>query len=142
MVISTPKHWGKPVWQSLHYISFAFPEKPTMAEQAAARNLVYSLGQTMPCNECKKHWNLYIKQKPPQVYNRMAFATWVFDAHNAVNKRVGKTTKSWKYAQRKYDPTMKSHRAFIRATRDIGLVAIFVACIIGGTIWLERRCAQ
>ncbi len=46
---------------------------------------------SIPYCRCKEHWLHYLAQHPPDWSN---WFSWTVDAHNEVNKRLGKTTVS------------------------------------------------
>lgn len=48
----------------------------------------------IPCGDCRMHWRALLKQVPPQYGN---WLIWSVEAHNIVNKRLGKP--QWTLAQ-------------------------------------------
>jgi Erv1 / Alr family len=44
----------------------------------------------IPCGECKLHWRRHIKQAPADFSSAEALFEWTVEAHNGVNRRLGK----------------------------------------------------
>lgn len=44
----------------------------------------------VPCGECRGHWQELLTTMPPDYSSPAAFWRWSVDAHNAVNRRIGK----------------------------------------------------
>lgn len=51
-----PNWWGHHVWESLHFITLGYPEhSPSPVTRQAARNMLLSLRQLLPCSLCRQH---------------------------------------------------------------------------------------
>jgi len=82
--------WGPTWWRFLHSVSATYPCAPSAAERRAARRLVESVAALLPCPRCKTHFQALLKRTPADVSGRRALATWMWAAHNDVNRRLGK----------------------------------------------------
>jgi len=78
----------------MHTAAAWYPEKPSSFEQQAASNLVQSLAALYPCTHCVEDFREAVKESPPRVESRSAFATWLCQQHNLVNKKLGKV-RQW-----------------------------------------------
>lgn len=85
-----PAMWGKHLWVFLHAMSVAYPNQPDTPTMASCRQFIYALRHLLPCSMCRLHFETLLKTHPPQVQCRQDLKQWVLDAHNSVNKRLGK----------------------------------------------------
>jgi len=88
------KLWGPLGWMTLHSVSLIYPEKPTPEEQKLASKFLDLFANTISCPTCKSHFKnmyaIYLTIHPKFLNSRQSFATFVFRAHNTVNKRLDK----------------------------------------------------
>lgn len=91
--------WGPKAWGFLHAVTFRYPEEnASKQKRVSAYQLLVSLEQLLPCERCRKHFVAYMKDPSTGIngtlsrhlQNRLSFATWVVNLHNAVNERLGK----------------------------------------------------
>lgn len=122
----------------MHFASFRFPESPTMQQSAAAARWIEDLAHMLPCPTCAEHWTEYVSQNPPSAFNRRTLSRYVFDAHNAVNRRIGKRQLSWETARRMYAPEYTKRRSMIRAATHVGVVLAGVCLIVAGVVFVDR----
>eukprot|EP00439_Symbiodinium_sp_Y106_P035975 s336_g4.t1 len=100
---------GRRTWFLLHTLAARYPDEPSEADAAAARGLIASLGQHYPCPICKQHLQdrvvpgqgllvqetlLHPALGPVDTSNRVAFARWMCQLHNAVNKKLGRADET------------------------------------------------
>ena len=50
------------------------------------------LTRMYPCGECARHFRELVAASPPTVRSRADFSRWMCEAHNTVNRRLGKPT--------------------------------------------------
>lgn len=87
LVIAGRKHW-----KELHEYAMAYPDDPTLGDQAAAQNFLESWRSRIPqygCS-CKKHFASIEASRPVDLSSKDAFYGWTVAAHNDVNIRLGK----------------------------------------------------
>ena len=101
-VKSDGKDWGRDLWIFLHVISFAYPIDPSAAIQNAASSLVNSLMTVLVCEPCRLHFRQLLQTSPPRLGTRAEFSHWLNQAHNSVNKRLGKPEVSYAEAATKF----------------------------------------
>lgn len=81
---------GRSTWTLLHTYAAKYPVAPTREEQGNAIKLIDLLTKIFPCEECRGHFTKLVAGFPPKVSTHDEFSTWMCDAHNIVNKRLGK----------------------------------------------------
>jgi len=89
-----PNIWGPHAWIFLHSISLQYPSEPSSIEKEKYKSFLHSLQYVLPCQKCRKHYQMHYKKNPPRLNSKKEFVEWVFDLHNIVNesnhkKRVG-----------------------------------------------------
>ena len=87
-----PEIWGPHFWYILHIISFSYPETPSEYDKRSFYDFFRSLGDILPCEDCKKHYKQHFHAYPvqPHLDNRSNLVKWVIQMHNFVNARNGK----------------------------------------------------
>jgi hypothetical protein len=94
----------------MHHIAMGFSTDPSQKEQYWMRMFFQSVAQTLPCAECREHFQTLLDQHPPEVQNSCALQQWLFWIHNAVNHRLGKPQFTTDQYQRKYANAVRIHR--------------------------------
>tara|TARA_B100001094_G_scaffold192441_1_gene186310 strand:+ start:3041 stop:3457 length:417 start_codon:yes stop_codon:yes gene_type:complete len=86
--VITPDVWGPHGWKFLHYISFGYPENPTINDKNNYKNFFLTLQNVLPCIRCQKHYreNLSKYSLDEALKNRDSLIQWVIDIHNDVNQ--------------------------------------------------------
>ena len=97
--------WGPATWGVIHAMSFGYSNNPTMQEKVHAWNFFNALPLMLPCGECGKDCNKYIKTNPPNVENRKTLSEWAHKFHNMVNRRLGKPQYPWSAVKKRYEDT-------------------------------------
>lgn len=109
-----PQIWGKSIWETLHYVSMDYPEKPSPLEISRFFAFFESLMTVLPCETCREHYEAYWKAHP--IANALTTGTlkqWVLDLHNAVNRRLGKPEWGVDQLHAKYgDPDIQPEPVF------------------------------
>lgn len=96
------KLWGPATWHFLHVFSFSYPVEPTGRDKEVAANLLRTVQETLPCASCREHFAKLLAETPPALDSRQAFSRWLVDAHNAVNRRIGKPIVTYEDAYKWY----------------------------------------
>ena len=96
------REWGPFVWSILHGMA----ERATRIitplyekdERRAWIGLLQATGPMLPCSDCREHYAQWIKEHPVtgilQLQNNQLrdwISRWVYDLHQNVNNRLGKT---------------------------------------------------
>lgn len=83
--------WGRPLWIFLH--TFCEKIKPDVFLQKKEKvlSLIYNLLQSLPCPNCQKDTNKYLKKhKLLHVNTKEECIQFLFDLHNYVNIKLNK----------------------------------------------------
>lgn len=94
---------GRAGWKMIHTILAQYPEEPTEEDRMTLSTYLKLLSRVYPCRECAEHFQELLKLYPPQLSSRKAAVMWGCDAHNKVNKRLGKEIFDCAYIFDKYD---------------------------------------
>lgn len=81
---------GRSSWTLLHSITAAFPEKPTAQDQNNARNFMGLFGKLYPCWTCAEDFQVWMSRNQVRTESRDEFGRWMCEAHNEVNRKLGK----------------------------------------------------
>ena len=91
--------WGPVMWRLLHGMAEKAGSAPMVGlrgdETRAWKNILTTLGKTLPCETCRDHFASFLVSNPvniPDNYDhvREYIRTWLFNLHNDVNSRTGK----------------------------------------------------
>lgn len=80
--INIPQFQYSDLWEELHTYKWISSEE--------TKKWYILWINKLPCGTCKQHWELLIKDFPPDFSSKQAFFEWGVAAHNKVNKRLGK----------------------------------------------------
>ena len=96
--------WGSSGWTFMHYITFAYPAYPTVADKQHYRQFFESIPHILPCPKCRKHFEENLKKHPlmPALKSRNTLIAWLVTMHNEVNKAKGKPQWSVQRAMKHY----------------------------------------
>lgn len=135
--------WGPAMWQSMHSISFAYPEQPSHHEQAAAFSFLQSLCTLLPCPQCRMHYAAYLKSTIPSTMagplkSKQGLVKWTIDLHNDVNERLGKPIMPYEEVHRRFGDASTVCRAGTSSTSPamhwmplvVALVVATVALVV------------
>lgn len=88
--------WGPPAWVFLHTITFAYPEKPDKKTKKIFMTFFKSLCSILPCRYCRDSYSKYcgstgsLGLTDRHFRSRDSLTKWLYNIHNAVNRRLGK----------------------------------------------------
>ena len=106
--------WGPHAWFFLHSISFNYPETPTDTDKRNMLAFAINIGELLPCEYCKMHYQQYFTSNPIQknLSSRTALINWFIDLHNSVNRRLKKPEMSFdqvvSFYEKKYQKPSKA----------------------------------
>ena len=81
---------GRHSWTLLHTLAAYFPNSPSAAQSDAARSFVRTIGDLYPCRHCAEDFRAHLEESPPRVGSRAELSVWMCEAHNRVNRLLGK----------------------------------------------------
>jgi hypothetical protein len=88
------KIWGPSFWNTLHTITFCYPEEPTQQEKNKYKSFFVLIGDVLPCVFCRESYKTFITQGSTQLnndalQNRKTLTEWLYNIHEAVNHKLG-----------------------------------------------------
>jgi FAD-linked sulfhydryl oxidase len=81
---------GRSTWTYLHATVAYYPAEPVAEDREAALGMIQSLARLYPCLHCRAEFAEHVARHPPAVGSRADLSLWLCDAHNRVNKVLGK----------------------------------------------------
>jgi hypothetical protein len=91
-----PKVWGKPTWDYYHYVTFDYPENPTVEDKDRFRMWARVFGSTLPCKNCSEGYLLLLDDPSSGVSmtdrvltNVETFVEWGHRMRNEIQKKIG-----------------------------------------------------
>src|SRR5574343_1136900 len=110
-----PCMWGPIQWTFLHILSFNYPDNPTDTDKLNMKNYLMSLGNVLPCEECRTHFfenagkEINGQTLDIALQSKRTFSRWMYDLHNLVNVQTGSTKKiSFEEVQQIYEPLIST----------------------------------
>ncbi|SCU98973.1 LADA_0H16534g1_1 [Lachancea dasiensis] len=81
---------GRSSWTLLHSIAAKYPKKPNEKQKSEMSQFMTIFSHVYPCWWCAKDFELFIRANAPKVNSRDELGKWVCEAHNDVNRKLGK----------------------------------------------------
>lgn len=144
MTLQTMEDYGGYLWVTLHRVARWMGPNPTQDQLRAAKDLAYSYLYLIPCSTCADDWRgILEKQLPPVFTTGEEFWRWTVDAHNLVNRKLGKPTFTYEQAAFMLDnnpynnSAPYSSKSFSRHDMYIliGLLVVFLLLIVAIVCW-------
>ncbi|KAL2815491.1 hypothetical protein BJX63DRAFT_389653 [Aspergillus granulosus] len=85
---------GRSTWTLLHTMSATYPEKANAEQQTEMRGFLKLLSKLYPCWVCADDFRAWMAEpsgkNEPKLSGRKEFGNWMCEAHNEVNRKLGK----------------------------------------------------
>jgi FAD-linked sulfhydryl oxidase len=81
---------GRSSWTLLHSITATYPEKPSPTDQSNVRQFMGLFGKLYPCWVCAEDFQVFMEKNRVRTESREEFGRWMCEAHNDVNRKLGK----------------------------------------------------
>ncbi|KAI4133111.1 MAG: hypothetical protein LQ338_000376 [Usnochroma carphineum] len=83
---------GRSTWTLLHTISASYPSQASPTQQSEMRQFLGLFGKLYPCWVCAEDFQEWMSRKgnEPRVESRDGLGRWMCEAHNEVNRKLGK----------------------------------------------------
>ncbi|KAL8844569.1 MAG: hypothetical protein Q9176_001081 [Flavoplaca citrina] len=82
---------GRGAWTLLHSISASYPSRASPTQQSEMRQFLGLFGKLYPCWVCAEDFQEWMKKgNEPRVESRDGLGRWMCEAHNEVNRKLGK----------------------------------------------------
>ena len=85
--------WGKTAWEFLDIMVLTYPrENPPITKRDAMHNLFDSLGELLPCPDCRNHYKQFLSDNSLlyALESRTKLLTFYFKLKQEVSKNTGK----------------------------------------------------
>lgn len=99
-----PEKWGPIAWFWLHSFGIRFSKEDWLAAIQRVGILLDPVASPLNgCQRCFDEWKKILMIRPPEgVNSERDAAVWSWNAHNHVNKKLGKKQVSWTIAAKTY----------------------------------------
>ncbi|KAL1990128.1 hypothetical protein VTN49DRAFT_5967 [Thermomyces lanuginosus] len=85
---------GRSTWTFLHSLTATYPQTATPEQQNEMRTFLDLFSRLYPCWVCADDFRAWMAEdngkNRPRLATRQEFGTWMCEAHNAVNRKLGK----------------------------------------------------
>ncbi|PQE07977.1 hypothetical protein CJF32_00003084 [Rutstroemia sp. NJR-2017a WRK4] len=81
---------GRSSWTLLHSITASYPSNPTPTDQQNVSQFMSLFSKLYPCWVCAEDFQTYMEQNKVRTESRDEFGKWMCEAHNDVNRKLGK----------------------------------------------------
>ncbi|KAL4870763.1 hypothetical protein BDV12DRAFT_43638 [Aspergillus spectabilis] len=85
---------GRSTWTLLHSITATYPEQASAGEQSEMRSFLTLFSNLYPCWVCADDFRTWMAEpsgkNQPRLGGRSDFGNWMCEAHNEVNRKLGK----------------------------------------------------
>jgi FAD-linked sulfhydryl oxidase len=81
---------GRSSWTLLHSITASYPISPTPTEQNQVKQFMGLFSKFYPCWVCAEDFQEFMEKSKIRTSSREEFGQWMCEAHNDVNRKLGK----------------------------------------------------
>ncbi len=81
---------GRSSWTLLHSIAASYPSSPTPTERNQVRQFMSLFSKLYPCWVCAEDFQDFMAKNKVRTESRDEFGQWMCEAHNDVNRKLGK----------------------------------------------------
>lgn len=83
---------GRSTWTFLHTLSASYPARASPAQQAEMKQFLSLFARLYPCWTCAEDFQGWMGRRgnEPRVEGREGLGRWMCEAHNEVNRKLGK----------------------------------------------------
>ncbi|RKF80947.1 Mitochondrial FAD-linked sulfhydryl oxidase ERV1 [Golovinomyces cichoracearum] len=81
---------GRASWTLLHSITASYPVNPSSTQKTEVIQFLKLFAKLYPCWVCATDFDAYIEKKHIRADSRDQLGFWMCEAHNSVNKKLGK----------------------------------------------------
>ena len=88
--------WGASTWDSLHSITFNYPQNPTKDDKKNYKKYFLALGKVLPCCICREHFKNHTENgnnalTDDVLKDRKSLTMWLYNLHKTVCEKNGMT---------------------------------------------------
>lgn len=83
---------GRSTWTFLHTMSAAYPPSPSRTQQSEMSQFLSLFSNLYPCWHCAEDFRDWMRRpgNEPRTEGREGLGQWMCEAHNEVNRKLGK----------------------------------------------------
>ena len=103
-----PTIWGPYLWKFMHYLTLAYPDKPTEDDKNNLFNFFDSVKEIIPCEKCRYNFKKHLDLSPLTeeiLEDNVEVVKWLYNIHNNVNKSLDKPNLSYEDFIKEYTIT-------------------------------------
>ena len=119
----TIDQWGPAAWNTLHVVAHTYPKRPTEAQRQETHRFLLLFATHLPCPACRRHFTALLEARLDEraLASRERLVAFLNDAHNEVNRRLGKRVF-----------TIEEHHRVYRHSKRTGIdpVMTFAALVV------------
>ncbi|KAL4988275.1 ERV/ALR sulfhydryl oxidase domain-containing protein [Aspergillus falconensis] len=105
---------GRSTWTLLHSLTATYPEKASPSEQAEMGSFLKLLSKLYPCWVCAEDFRNWMAEpsgkNQPRLGGRSEFGNWMCEAHNEVNRKLGKKEFDCRFWEERWKDGWKDGR--------------------------------
>jgi hypothetical protein len=124
--------WGPSAWNTLHSFAHRAPDSLSKDDQNEWKMFLYLFAKRLPCPKCRMHLKEYFDEHiSSSTFTRKEhIVRFLHDAHNNVNKRLGKAV--WTYEEHclLYSRSYENKNDIVSTEMFISLIVIYVLIFI------------
>lgn len=105
--------WGSPAWEFITFAAYGFPVDPNSFDRdngdpvgttkTRYKTFFTSIGDILPCKFCRDSYRIFIKEIPIRLGSRDELTYWLWQIHEKVNEKLGKSSMRYEDVQKKYE---------------------------------------
>ncbi len=82
-----PLIWGPSAWSFIHFLTIAYPDKPTREDIENHKNFINLLPKILPCSICKNHIEKNLEDIDFELIlsSKNSYMNFMWELHNKVN---------------------------------------------------------
>jgi hypothetical protein len=149
-----PQLFGPYMWGTMHYVALGAPAKFDEKDKATYKAFFSQIPGIIPCSSCGQHLTTTMNSvsiDDALSGNEELFA-WTVELHNAVNKRLGKSTMSvsdardiWMNHKSINDSNWKNNwtgGAGGSTIRNVALTVVILSVLMGTALYVTKSSSK
>lgn len=103
---------GRSTWTLLHSMTATYPDTATPSQQDEMRSFLGIFSRLYPCWACAEDFQAWMAQErnQPRLGGRREFGNWMCEAHNEVNRKLGKAEFDCRFWEERWRDGWKDGR--------------------------------
>jgi hypothetical protein len=120
--------WGPCAWNTLHSFCHTSPHSLRREERDDMRRFLLLFAKHLPCPSCRRHFTSYLQENLNEeiLAGRKSLVRFMNDAHNSVNRRLGKREWSLQKHYKAYGEKGRAPNSTTASTIVVLLVLSFL----------------